>query len=288
MGQKGKLYICGTPLGNLEDISLRAIKTLKSVDLIAAEDTRRSQQLLNHLQINTPLTSYHEHNEEDKTPFLINKLQEGKDLALVSNGGMPGISDPGLTLMQAVIKAGLELIPVPGPTALISALLVSGMATDRFVFEGFLPRKGRKREARLDEIAREVRTIIIYESPNRLLQTLEEFVPLLKERSVAVVREISKVYEEKLYGSSYELLEEIKKRGQIKGEIVIVIAGKERNEEEPENWEGLTVLEHVKLLIEYGLTKKEAIKEVAKIRDLKKNQVYKEAIVLDYKEDKGN
>lgn len=281
MDKAGRLYICGTPIGNLEDISLRALKVLKKVDLIAAEDTRRTGNLLNYYEIKTSLKSYHEHNERERTGELISLLKEGKDIALVSDAGMPGISDPGKVIFKGAVEEGIELIPIPGPTAAISALVVSGLQMDRFIFEGFLPRSGKKREQRLAEIKGEERTVIIYESPYRLKDTLQELSGLLAERKVAVVREISKVHEEKLYGQVEEVLSFYADQ-EPKGEFVIVIEGRQTPEFSREGWEDMTVFEHLKLIMAQGVSKKKAIKEVARIRGLPKRKVYSEAVAIDY------
>ncbi|ACL70777.1 16S rRNA (cytidine(1402)-2'-O)-methyltransferase [Halothermothrix orenii] len=285
MNKIGKLYICGTPLGNLEDISFRAIKTLKEVDLVAAEDTRRTVKLLNYYDISTPLTSYHEHNEEKKSEELINKLEEGQKIALVSDAGMPGISDPGLILIQKVIDRGFKVIPVPGPTAAVSALVVSGFDTDRFVFEGFLPRRGKTREERLKDIKNEKRTIIIYESPHRLKKTLRDLHTYIPERRIALIRELTKVYEEKMYGTPSELLEEATKR-KIKGELVIVIEGGVKENQTGRDFGSLSVVDHIKMLMDKGYTKKKAIKEVSRVRGLPKKEVYKKAVVIKARPEK--
>ncbi len=281
MSDPGVLYICGTPIGNLEDITLRVLRVLKEVDLIAAEDTRRTSQLLNYYQIKTRLTSYHEHNEQVKAEQLLSLLKEGKNIALVSDAGMPGISDPGLVMITKALREGLEIIPVPGPTAAISALVVSGMATERFVFEGFLPRKGKERKARLKEIEQEFRTVILYESPYRLRETLTDLSGFLAERKIAVIREISKIHEEKIYGLAEEIKEQLAERTMLKGEIVLVIAGKEKGVPADQAWEEISLLEHTRSLMEQGLSKKEAIKEVASLRNLPKRKVYQELIVLE-------
>lgn len=278
--QKGRIYICGTPLGNLDDITFRVLKTLKKVDLIAAEDTRRTARLLNYFEINKPLTSYHEHNEKEKTDKLINELLVGKEIALVSDAGMPGISDPGLEIIKQAIDNEIELIPVPGPTAVVSALVVSGLSMERFVFEGFLPRKGRERQERLEKIQLEERTVIFYESPYRIKDTLQELAGFIRDRKVALVREISKVHEEKIYGSVCRVLDIIKDR-EVKGEIVLVIEGNQGFKTEKVGWEELTVYEHLKLMIDQGIPKKRAIKEVSAIRDLPKREVYREAVTIE-------
>lgn len=280
MSKTGKLYICGTPIGNLEDITCRAIRVLSEVDLIAAEDTRRTKQLLNYYNINTSLTSYHEHNEKTKSHTLIKETLEGKDLALVSDAGMPGISDPGEILIKRAINEGIEIIPVPGPTAVISALVVSGLPTDKFTFLGFLPRQGQERKAIIQEIQKEDKTLVVYESPYRLLDTLKEFQRILEDRKVAVVRELTKLHEEKYYGTIDELLRKLNGQ-QIKGEIVIVIQGRPAVEVEIEGWEEISILEHVRLMMEHGLTKKEAIKEISRIREIPKRDVYKEAMAIN-------
>ncbi len=287
VNKKGRLYICGTPIGNLDDISFRVLKTLKKVDLIAAEDTRRTLKLLNHFEINTSLTSYHEHNEIKKSQELLKLLADGQDLALVSDAGMPGISDPGLVIVKEAITAGYEVIPVPGPTAAISALVASGLSMDSFAFEGFMPRKGKERQEVLEQFRREKRTIIIYESPYRLKATLEELVSFLGERQLAVVRELTKVHEEKIYGTAEEILSQLGDK-EVKGEIVLVIEGNQTKVTEKEGWEELTVLEHLKLMMDQGYTKKQAIKEVAKERELPKREVYSEAIAIDARTKHGD
>ncbi len=275
----GRLYICPTPIGNLEDITLRVLKILREADLIACEDTRRTGKLLQHFEIDTPLISYHEHNEVKRTDELLDKLGQGRDIALVSDAGTPGISDPGELVIQAALKAGAEVIPLPGASALISALVVSGLSTERFAFEGFLPRSGQEREERLAEITVETRTVVIYESPYRIQDTLEDLASRMPERRLAIIREISKIHEEKIYGQAGELAEKMQER-ELQGEIVLIIAGRDRNEDQIDFTE-IAVLDHLKLLMDRGYTKKQAIKEVARVRELPKSEVYKEAIVID-------
>lgn len=276
---KGKLYICPTPIGNLEDITYRTIRILKEVDLIACEDTRRTGRLLKHFEIDNDMISYHEHNEKMRTEEIIDKLKMNQDIALVSDAGMPGLSDPGEILIKAVVNEGIEVIPLPGPSAAVPGLVASGFATDRFVFEGFLPRKGQERKDRLASIKLDDRTTIIYESPYRTKDTITDLAEIMADREIALIREISKMHEEKIYGSAVDIKEKIASR-EIKGEIVIVISGNESLSEE-EKVTDLSILEHLELLIENGYTKKKAIKEVAKIRELPKSQVYKEAIAID-------
>ncbi len=283
MNDKGKLYICGTPIGNLDDMTFRALEILKKVETIAAEDTRRTAGLLNHFDIDTSLTSYHEHNEQQKSEKLIKKLIEGKNIALVSDAGMPGISDPGSILINKAIDNNIDVIPIPGPTAVISALVVSGFSMDRFTFEGFIPRKGKEREEFINRIREEKRTVIFYESPYRLKETLKELATLKEKREVTIVREISKIHEEKIYGTLEDVIQKLEDR-EIKGEIVVVLDGREVIEAEKEGWEHLSIKEHVELLMENGYTKKKAIKKVAKLRNLQKRKVYKEAIPIQRSE----
>lgn len=277
--EAGKLYICGTPIGNLDDITQRALKVLKAVDIIAAEDTRRTIKLLNYFDIKNQLESYHEHNEMEKAEYIIGLLKKGKAVALVSDAGMPGISDPGLKVVERAVEAGIEVIPIPGPTAAINALVVSGMDTSKFVFEGFLVRKGKEREEQLDKLNAEQRTIILYESPYRLRDTLKDLAEKMSNRKIAIIRELSKLHEEKIYGNTDNILSKIADR-EVKGEIVLVIEGNQCINVE-EGWEGLDLLEHVGLFIDQGMSKKKAIKKVAEIRDLPKREVYKEAIAID-------
>lgn len=279
--QAASLYVCGTPIGNLDDMSFRAIQVLKEVDLIAAEDTRRTIKLLNHFQIKNRLESYHEHNENEKAEKLLQLLQEGMAIALVSDAGMPGISDPGYKLIKKAIENNIEVIPVPGPTAAISALVVSGLDTSRFVFEGFLERKGKSREEQLNKLKSEERTIILYESPYRVKETLKDLERVLGDRRIALVRELTKVHEEKYYGHISSVLTRIEGK-EIKGEIVIVLEGNRSGEEpEPAPWEGLEIEEHIRILLAQGLSKKKAVKRVAEIRGIPKREVYKEAINID-------
>lgn len=279
--QAASLYVCGTPIGNLDDMSFRAIQVLKEVDLIAAEDTRRTIKLLNHFEIKNRLESYHEHNEDEKAEKLLELLQEGQAIALVSDAGMPGISDPGYKLVKKAVEYGIEVIPVPGPTAAISALVVSGLDTGRFVFEGFLNRKGKARREQLDKLKSEERTIILYESPYRVKETLKDLERVMGDRRIALVRELTKVHEEKYYGNISTVLSRLEEK-EIKGEVVIVLEGNKDGEETgPPPWEGLELGEHVRLLMAEGLGKKEAIKRVAEIRGIPRREVYKEAINID-------
>ena len=286
MDLEGKLFVCGTPIGNIKDITYRAVEVLKEVDIIAAEDTRKTGKLLQEYNIATELISYHQHNEKERAQQLLGFLQEGRSLALVSNAGMPGISDPGSELIKLAINRGFEVVSVPGPTALISALVVSGLPMRRFVFEGFLPRKGQERQECLRRIKKEQRTVLIYESPYRLQKTLQELKPITAGRKMAVVRELTKMYEEKIYGTCSEIMEKISGE-EIKGEIVIVLEGRGETEAENGGWEDLGIVEHVELLMERGgYTKKEAIKEVSRLRQLSRKKVYKKAIEIKVDPDK--
>ncbi|GAB6138922.1 16S rRNA (cytidine(1402)-2'-O)-methyltransferase [Halanaerobaculum tunisiense] len=269
---EGTLYICGTPIGNLADITLRALDTLGEVDLIAAEDTRRTSKLLNYYDLDTQLTSYHEHNADTKKQKLYNKLQTGNDIALVSDAGMPGVSDPGYKLVNLLREEEMSIKVIPGPTAMTSGLVTSGLATDRFAFEGFLPRKKQKRQQYLRQLTGEERTIICYEAPHRLQKTLQDIWEILGDRQVAVCRELTKKFEEVLTSPVSELVTYYQ-TNKPQGEIVLVLEGGVSNSSQ-EEWKDLSILEHVKTEMEEGLTKKEAIKEVAQVRDLPKSEVY--------------
>ena len=220
----GVLYIVATPIGNLEDISLRAIRVLKEVDLIAAEDTRHTQILLNHHDIRTPMTSYQEHNERAKAPQIVERLKRGESIALVSDAGTPAISDPGYRLIVETIRAGIRVIPVPGASALTAVLSASGLPTDRFVFEGFLPAKKRERRERLQALRGELRTLVFYEAPHRLTESLHDMHEILGDREVVLAREVSKVHEEFVRGRLSEVIREMSKR-EVVGEVTLVITG---------------------------------------------------------------
>jgi 16S rRNA (cytidine1402-2'-O)-methyltransferase len=224
---KGILYVVSTPIGNLDDITLRALRTLRDVDLIAAEDTRRTRKLLSRFDIHTPLVSYFEHNEFKRMDKLLSHLKGGKDIALVSDAGTPGISDPGYRLIQEAIKRDMPVIPIPGPSAAIAALSVAGLPTDSFTFIGFLPRKGGKRKKLLDKMADSSWTSILYESPHRLMKTLGELLAACGDRQIVVTRELTKAFEEVIRGAISEVIDILKGR-RIKGEITIVLAGKGR------------------------------------------------------------
>ncbi len=225
--RRGKLYLVSTPIGNLEDMTLRAIKILRRVDLIAAEDTRRAQRLLARYRAKAPLTSFFEHNEPAKKDVLLKRLFEGQDIALISDAGTPGVSDPGFRLVKRAVEEGIEVIPIPGPSAHVAALVVSGLPTDSFHFFGFLPPKGAKRKKRLEEIKELRGTIILYESPHRLLRTLQDIEDACGDRHVVIARELTKLYEEVIRGSTTEVLAGLAGR-KIRGEITLVVAGRGR------------------------------------------------------------
>ena len=275
----GKLYICPTPIGNLEDITYRTLRILNEVDLIAAEDTRHSLQLLNHFDISKPLTSYHEHNKDSKGGYLITKLLEGENIALISDAGMPGISDPGQDIISEAIENNIEIEVLPGATAFVTALVGSGMDTHKFVFEGFLDRDKKLRRKRLEEIKNEKRTIIFYESPHRLKETLKDMLKYLGNRKIAVNRELTKKYQE-IIREDIETVIEIFNNREVKGEFVLIVEGFSGEVEEIGKYDDLNEREYVIQLIEEGINKKDAIKIVCKDRKLKKDIVYKQVLDL--------
>ncbi len=280
--EKGTLYIVGTPIGNLGDITLRAIETLKNVDMILAEDTRQTLKLLNHLNIEKHMISYHRHNEDEKIEKVVEYLNMKKDLALVSDAGMPVISDPGQNLVKYLVQNGYNVEVIPGVTALATAIVGSGIDSTRFTFEGFLSINKKQRKARLSELKNETRTMIFYEAPHKILATLKDMKEYLGNRNICVARELTKIHEEYIYTTIYEEIEEISLNG-IKGEIVLVIEGiseELKEKEENEYLKSVTSRELVLNEIKNGLDKKEAIKKVAKLKGLNKNDVYKECLEL--------
>ena len=282
----GKLFLVATPIGNLSDLSPRAIETLKNADLIAAEDTRNSIRLLNHFDIKVPMTSYHEYNRIEKAEELISKMQSGADIALITDAGMPAISDPGEDLVRMAYDAGIEVTIVPGPCAAVSALALSGLPTGRFVFEGFLPNDKNKKELgeRLEALKDETRTIIFYEAPHRLTRTLKLLAQYFGEgRKASTVRELTKVHEEVNCSTLGELVEKYETE-EPRGEFVIIVEGrslKEIEEEKRSAWDDITIPEHVKRYMQEGLDKKEAMKKVAADRGIGKRDVYKECTDLN-------
>ncbi|MCD7906000.1 MAG: 16S rRNA (cytidine(1402)-2'-O)-methyltransferase [Clostridiales bacterium] len=270
----GKLYICGTPIGNLEDISLRALRILKEADLIAAEDTRNTVKLLNSYDIKTPLTSYHKFNEEEKGKKLIEKLKAGANIALVSDAGMPGISDPGEVLINMCIDEGIEVSVVPGPMAFVSALVLSGIGSRSFVFEGFLPSNKHMRKEVLKRLETEMRTTVFYEAPHHLTDTLKEIYAAAGNRKAAAVREITKKHEEALRTELRELIDYFEENPP-RGEFVIIIGGREEKDK-PEI--SLTVKEQFELFLKQGYDRKEAMKLCAKERGVSKKVIYAELL----------
>ena len=272
----GKLYLCATPIGNLEDITFRVLRTLKEVDLIAAEDTRNSIKLLNHFEIKTPMTSYHEYNKIEKAYQLVDKMREGKNIALITDAGTPGISDPGEDLVCICYEEGIEVTSLPGPAACITALTMSGLPTRRFAFEAFLPRDKKERALVLEQLKNETRTIILYEAPHHLVKTLEELQEVLGNRKIAVCRELTKRYEEKTLSTISDMLD-FYKENEPRGEYVLVLEGKsfeEIAEEEKKSWEAMTLEEHMAVYENQGIDRKEAMKLVAKDRGISKRDVY--------------
>ena len=273
---RGKLYLCATPIGNLEDITLRVLRTLKEVDLIAAEDTRNSIKLLNHFDIKTPMTSYHEYNKIDKAYVLISKMQEGQNIALITDAGTPGISDPGEELAAMCYEAGIEVTSLPGPAACITALTLSGLPTRRFAFEAFLPADKKERKLILEELKNETRTIILYEAPHRLVRTLEELKETLGNRRMTLCRELTKRHETAFHTTIEELILYYQTEKPL-GECVLVIEGRSRQEMEEEqkaSWEKITIEEHMEIYENQRHSRKEAMKMVANDRGMTKRDVY--------------
>ncbi|MHB1392099.1 MAG: 16S rRNA (cytidine(1402)-2'-O)-methyltransferase [Clostridia bacterium] len=273
----GVLYLCATPIGNLEDITLRCIRILGEVDIIAAEDTRQTIKLLNRFEIRKPLLSYHEHNKFEKGGHIVELLKSGKNIALVSDAGMPAISDPGEELVRLCIDNDIDIVPLPGPTASLTALIVSGFSTVKFCFEGFLPSNKKERRERLQKLSSETRTIILYEAPHRLLDTLSDIKEQLGERRISVSREITKKFEETVRADISQVISNFKERT-IKGEFVLIIEGmdeKELIDIELKKWDNISIEEHIKMYLRQGIDKKEAIKKVAEDRKLPKKEIYK-------------
>ena len=276
----GKIYLVATPIGNLSDMSIRAIDTLKNADIIACEDTRNTIRLLNHFEIKGHLTSYHEYNKIDKAYELCEKVKEGKSIAFVSDAGMPAISDPGYELVDIAYKEGLEVTIIPGASAVVSALAISGISSRRFSFEGFLPVDKNEKKEILAELVNESRTIILYEAPHRLLKTLKEILEYIGDRNIAIVRELTKLHEEVLRGRLTNIIADYEsEKVAIRGEYVLVIEGKsllEKRCERQKSFEEISIREHYEKYIYDGMDKKEAMKAVAKDRGIQKRDVYKE------------
>lgn len=276
----GKLYLCATPIGNLEDITLRVLRTLREVDLIAAEDTRNSIKLLNHFEIKTPMTSYHEYNRIEKAYTLIEKLKEGQNIALITDAGTPGISDPGEDLVRLCAEAGVEVTSLPGACACVTALTISGLKTRRFCFEAFLPTEKKERQLILEELAAESRTIIVYEAPHRLVKTLKELLDALGDRRATVCRELTKKHETAFRTTLSAALAHFEAE-EPRGECVIVMEGRDllqAEQEQQEAWKAMSVEEHMARYLETGMDKKEAMKRVAKDRGVGKREIYQELL----------
>lgn len=282
-GMQGMLYLCATPIGNLEDITLRVLRTLKEVDLIAAEDTRNTIKLLNHFEIKTPMTSYHEYNKIEKAYELIDQMKEGKRVALVTDAGTPGISDPGEELVRLCYQEGIQVTSLPGASACITALTLSGLSTRRFCFEAFLPADKKERQEILEELKAETRTVILYEAPHHLRKTLRELYEKLGNRSITLCRELTKRYETVYSTDLKEALEYYEKEAP-RGEYVLILEGRSRQEKREEvrrEWERMTVQEHMEYYLSQGMEKKEAMKKVAKDRGVGKREIYQELLSKD-------
>ena len=276
----GNLYLCATPIGNLEDITYRVVRTLNEVDLIGAEDTRNSIKLLNHFDIKTPMTSYHEFNKYDKAKQLVEMMKEGKNIAIITDAGTPGISDPGEEVVRQCFEAGIQVTSLPGPAACITALTMSGQKTRRFCFEAFLPKDKKEKVAVLEELKNETRTIIIYEAPHRLARTLKELRETLGNRQLTLCRELTKKYEEADKTTIDQAIEKYNEK-EPRGEYVLVIEGKSQEEIQEENkqkWESMTIEEHMEYYISQGNDKKSAMKLVAKDRGVSKRDIYNQLI----------
>ena len=279
----GTLYLCATPIGNLEDITFRVVRTLKEVDLIAAEDTRNSIRLLNHFEIKTRMTSYHEYNKYDKAAYLVEKLRSGMNIALITDAGTPGISDPGEELVRQCHAAGIPVSSLPGACAGITALTMSGQATGRFVFEAFLPYDKKERKQILEQLAEETRTMVLYEAPHRLKKTLKELRESLGNRDLTVCKELTKIHETSLRGNLDEIIA-FYGENEPRGEYVLVIAGKAPEEiraEEQRSWESLSLEEHMDLYEKQGTDRKTAMKMVAKDRGISKRDVYRQLLAKE-------
>lgn len=278
----GTLYLCATPIGNLEDMTLRVLRTLKEVDLIAAEDTRNSIKLLNHFDIHTPMTSYHEFNKIEKAHQLVEQLLDGKNIALITDAGTPGISDPGEELVKIAYEAGVKVTSLPGASAVVTALTLSGLSTRRFAFEAFLPKDKKLRKAVLEEMDRETRTLVMYEAPHHLKATLKELLSALGDRKITLCRELTKKFEEADRTSISEAIAYYEMHDP-RGEYVLVIEGRDRKEleqEEQQAWEKMSLQEHMELYERQGIPHKEAMKLVAKDRGISKRDVYKQLLSI--------
>ena len=274
--EQGVLTLCATPIGNLEDITYRAVRLLTEADFIAAEDTRHTKKLLNHFDIHTRLISYHEHNKVEKGPELIRLLQEGKNIVLVTDAGTPGISDPGEDLVKLALEAGITVTSAPGCVAGITALIISGQSTRRFIFEGFLPMNKKEKAEVLERLKDETRTVILYEAPHRLIKTLESLYDTVGDRDITVTKELTKKYETVFKTTISEAIKYYTEE-EPRGEYVLILAGRDENElkeEIKEGWNSLSIEDHMKLYIDKGMDEKSAMKQVAKDRGVSKREIY--------------
>ena len=275
---KGKLYLVATPIGNLEDITFRAINTLKEVDIIAAEDTRHTLKLLNHYEISKPLISYHRHNEDVKSDVLISKLLEGQNIAVVTDAGTPGISDPGEEIVKEAIKNSIEVIPIPGACALINALIVSGLNTKSFAFYGFLPLNKKNREDALNKIKKENKTVILYEAPHKILKTLQDILNFIGDVNCVLAKEITKIHEEYNRGKISEIIDRLGEKEIIKGEYVLLLDLNLCITKETDDIVNKSIEEQYNYYKLQGLEKKEIIKRIAKNKNVPRNEIYKQFI----------
>lgn len=276
----GKLYLVPTPIGNLKDITLRALEVLQNADIIAAEDTRQSLKLLNHFNIRKTLISYHQHNEQGKSESIINQVKEGKNIAIISDAGTPGISDPGSVIVLKCIEQNIEFEVLPGATAITTALVYSGLDTTKFIFRGFLPRENKERKPIIDDLVNRSETLIFYEAPHRLLNTLEFLYENIGNRKISMCRELTKLYEEIIRLTLEEAIEYYKKNSP-RGEYVLVIEGKSKeaiDKDEKAKWDMLTIEQHIEKYMDEGLSKKDAMKKVAKDRGISKSEIYKHSL----------
>jgi len=276
----GKLYLVPTPIGNLKDITLRALEVLESVDLIAAEDTRQSLKLLSHFNIRKTLISYHQHNEQGRSQNIIDQIKEGKNIAIISDAGSPGISDPGSVIVLKCIEQGIEFVVLPGATAITTALVYSGLDTTKFIFRGFLPRETKDRQPIIDDLINRSETLIFYEAPHRLLNTLEFLYENVGNRKISMCRELTKLYEE-IIRLTLEEAVEYYKLNSPRGEYVLVVEGKSKeaiDKDERAKWDSLTIEEHIRRYMDEGISKKDAMKKVAKDRDMPKSEIYRHSL----------
>ncbi|HWT76247.1 MAG TPA: 16S rRNA (cytidine(1402)-2'-O)-methyltransferase [Mobilitalea sp.] len=282
----GILYLCATPIGNLEDITFRVLRTLKEVDLIAAEDTRHSIKLLNHFEINTPMTSYHEYNKVEKAKYLVEQLLAGQNIALITDAGTPGISDPGEELVRQAYTAGIEVTSLPGPCAAITALTLSGLSTRRFCFEAFLPPDKKERQRILEELKNDTRTIVLYEAPHRLGKTLQELYEILGNRTITIVKELTKKHETIWLTTLAEAIDAFRTQ-EPKGEYVLILEGRSYTEleaDKQEQWGALALEDHMNIYLNQGMDKKEAMRSVAKDRGISKRDIYQMLIQNETRE----